>query len=106
LSYAKLLKFGEVSDLDKGQREYLRNLLLENDTMDGESDIDELDEGGPVIDDTEFEITEGSEFKEKMDAQIVNFEGDAIRRDEDFLRECREKENGVGRDAPSLSNQP
>jgi hypothetical protein len=108
MSYAKLLKFGEVSDLDKGQRIYLRNLLLENGTEEDESDCDEFGEAMPVIDETEFMITEGSEFKEKMELHIVNFEGEATRIDENFLRETRDKENVMLTPsyAPSPSNQP
>jgi hypothetical protein len=86
----------------------LRNLLLENDTMEDDSECDEFGEGGAVIDESEFAITEGEEFKEKMERQIVNFEGDAVRRDEEFLKETREKENGMRTPsyAPSRSEQP
>jgi hypothetical protein len=108
MSYARLLKFGEVSDLDKGQRTYLRNLLLENASEEDESDCDEFEEGMPVIDESGFVITEGSEFKEKMELTIVNFEGEATRIDENFLRETRDKENGMLTPsyAPSRSPQP
>jgi hypothetical protein len=108
MSYAKLLKFGEVSDLDKGQRTYLRNLLLENASEEDESDCDEFEEGMPIIDESGFVITEGSEFKEKMELTIVNFEGEATRIDENFLRETRDKENGMLTPsyAPSRSPQP